>query len=90
MPRPLRHFPPRRGQGFLGATATLAIIGAIILYYTNALASKCAADVRQRTGQAICSGLPGLAHHLRLPITVGVIACVVVFAATFVWSLLWA
>ena len=85
----LKHTPPRRGQGFLGATATLAIAGAFLLYYTNALAGRCKAEM-SRTGQAVCSGLPGLAHHLQLPVTVGVIACVVLFAVTFVWSLLWA
>ena len=86
----LQHSPPRRGQGFLGATATLAIIGAFLLYYTNAFASRCRADLKAHGGQEACGGLPGLAHHLQLPVTAAVIACVVVFALTFAWSLLWA
>jgi hypothetical protein len=86
----LRHTPPRRGQGFLGATATLAIVGAIAEYYTNAFASRCRPDGRSHTGQSVCTGLAGFAHHVQLPVTIGVIACVAVFAVTFVWSLLWA
>jgi hypothetical protein len=84
------HSPPRRGQGFLGATATLAAIGAILLYYTNALASQCRADLKPRTGPGACSGLPDAAYHLQGLVTAGVIACVAVFAITFIWSLLWA
>jgi hypothetical protein len=86
----LRHTPPRRGQSFLGATASLAIVGAIFLYYTNAAASRCKPETGPRGGAAACSGLAGLAHHIQMPVTIGVIACVAVFAVTFVWSLLWA
>jgi hypothetical protein len=86
----LRHSPPRRGQSFLGATASLAIVGAILLYYTNSLASRCKADLASRSGHAVCAGLPGLARHVQLPVTVAVIVCVGIFAVTFVWSLLWA
>jgi phage shock protein PspC (stress-responsive transcriptional regulator) len=86
----MRHTPPRRGQGFLGATASLAIVGTFVLYYTNAFASRCREASKPRIQQAVCSGMAGLAHHLQLPVTIAVIAFVAVFAATFVWSLLWA
>ena len=85
-----QHSPPRRGQGFLGATATLAIVGAILLYYTNAFASQCRADLNPRTGPGACSGLAKVADHFQGLMTVSVIACVVVFVITFIWSLLWA
>jgi hypothetical protein len=89
-PKALRHTPPRRGQGFLGATASLAIVGAIAEYYTNAAASRCRDDGTSHVGRSACTGLAGFAHHVQLPVTIAVIACVAVFAVTFVWSLLWA
>jgi len=82
--------PPRRGQGCLGASATLAALGAFLLYYTNALAAQCRADLKPRTGPGVCSGLPAAAYHLQGLVTTGVIACAVVFVGTFIWSLLWA
>jgi hypothetical protein len=89
-PQVRRHSPPRRGQGFLGLAATLTTVGAILLYYTNALASQCHAILKPRTGPAACHGLAAAAHHLEGPLAVSVIACAVVFGIAFVWSLLWA
>lgn len=85
-----RHSPPRRGQGFLGLAATLTAIGAILLYYTNALASQCRAALKPHTGAAACHGLAAAAHHLQVPLAICVTACAVVFGIAFVWSLLWA
>jgi hypothetical protein len=85
-----RHSPPRRGQGFLGLTASLTIVGAILLYYTNALASQCRATLKPYTGPVTCQGLAAAAHHVQGPLAICVIACAVVFGIAFVWSLLWA
>ena len=84
------HRPPGRGQGFLGAAATLAALGAYLLYWTNALAGQCRAAVNPPTGPGACSGLPAIAYHLQGLVTAGVVACVVVFVITFIWSLFWA
>ena len=85
-----RHVPPRRGQDFLGLAATLTIVGAILLYYANAVASQCRSILKPHAGPAVCHGLAAAAHHLQLPLAVSVIACAAVFAIAFVWSLLWA
>ena len=85
-----RHVPPRRGQSFLGLSASLTIIGAILLYYTNAIASQCRSTVKLHAGSAVCHGLPAAAHYLQGPLAVCVIASAVVFGIVFVWSLLWA
>ncbi len=85
-----RHVPPRRGQGFLGLTASLTIVGAILLYYTNAAASQCRSSLKAHAGPAVCHGLAAAAQHVQLPLAACVIACAVVFGITFAWSLLWA
>ncbi|HUA41452.1 MAG TPA: hypothetical protein VMA32_07805 [Streptosporangiaceae bacterium] len=89
-PQLRRHVPPRRGQGLLGLTATLTIVGAILLYYTNATASQCLSTLKSHSGLAACHGLAAAARHVQLPLAVCVIACAVVFGITFAWSLLWA
>jgi hypothetical protein len=75
---------PSRGQGFLGAAISVTIVGAILLYYTNAVASPCRADVKS----GACSGLAAAAHHIQGPLSICVIASVAVFAITFIRSLL--
>jgi hypothetical protein len=85
-----QHVPPRRGQGFLGLAASFTIVGAILLYYTNALASQCRATLKPHAEPAMCHGLPAAAHYLQGPLAVCVVACAVVFGIAFVWSLLWA
>ena len=85
-----RHVPPRRGQGFLGLSASLTTVGAILLYYTNATASQCRTAVKLHAMPVVCHGLPAAAHHLQGPLAVGVIASAAVFGIAFVWSLLWA
>ena len=85
-----RHVPPRRGQGFLGLSASLTTVGAILLYYTNALASQCRSTLTTHAGRAVCHGVPAAAHHLQAPLAICVIASAAVFGIAFVWSLLWA
>jgi hypothetical protein len=85
-----RHVPPRRGQGFLGLSASLTVVGAILLYYTNAVASQCRSTLKPHAAPAVCHGLPAAAHHLQGPLAICVIASAVVFGIAFVWSLLWA
>jgi|SRR5215472_17790284 len=85
-----RHSPPRRGQSFLGLAASVTIVVAILLYYTNAFASQCRATLKPHTGLAACHGLAAAAHHVQGPMAICVIACAVVFGIAFVWSLLWA
>jgi hypothetical protein len=85
-----RHVPPRRGQDFLGLSASLTIVGAILLYYTNAVASQCRSTPKLHAGPAVCHGLPTAAHYLQGPLAVCVIASAVVFGIAFVWALLWA
>jgi hypothetical protein len=85
-----RHVPPRRGREFLGLSASFTVVGAILLYYTNALASQCRPTVKLHAIPAVCHGLPAAAHHLQAPLAVGVIASAAVFGIAFVWSLLWA
>ena len=51
-PRPA----PHRGKDFLGAAMTVAIIGAILLFLTNGLASYCTAEPDPRTGSRVCTG----------------------------------
>jgi hypothetical protein len=82
------HGLPRRGQSFLGAAASLAIVGAILLYYTNAFASHCRADPKAPAGRGACAGLAAAAHQLQAPLSVCVIACVAVFVIAFIRSLL--
>jgi hypothetical protein len=86
----LRHVPPRRGQGFLGLAASLTIVGAILLYYTNAIAGQCRSALKPHAGPAVCHGLPAAAHYLQWPLALCVIVCAAVFGIAFVWSLLWA
>lgn len=85
-----RHVPPRRGQVFLGLSASVATVGAILLYYTNAAAGQCRSTAKLHGMPAVCHGLPAAAHHLQAPLAVCVIATAAVFGIAFVWSLLWA
>ena len=84
-PRP----PPRRAKDFLGAAMTAAIIGAILLFLTNGLASHCAAEPDPRTGSRVCSGVPALAAHIRPVETLCVLACAALAVAAFVWYMCW-
>lgn len=84
---------PRRpssiAKDFLGATVTLAIIGAIVLQATNRLASPCGVGPNPRAGPGACSGVSALAHHVDGAVTLLAIACAALAAAAFIWYMLW-
>ena len=87
-------FGPRRprfsiAKDFLGATVTLAIVGAIVLQATNRLASPCGAGPNPRTGPGACSGVSALAHHVDGIVTLCALASAVLAAAAFTWYMLW-
>jgi len=84
-PRP----PAHRAKDFLGAAMTVAIIGAILLFLTDGVASHCAAEPDPRTGSRVCSGVPAFAAHIRGIETLCVLACGVLAVAAFVWYMLW-
>jgi hypothetical protein len=84
-PRP----PSSIAKDFLGATVTLAIIGAIVLQATNRLASPCAAGPNPRPGPGACSGVSAIAHHVAGIVTLCALACAALAAAAFIWYMLW-
>jgi hypothetical protein len=84
-PRPA----PHRGKDFLGAAMTAAIIGAILLFLTNGLASYCTAEPAPRTGSRVCTGVPALAAHIRPVETLVVLACGALAVIAFIWYMLW-
>ena len=84
-PRP----PPRPAKDFLGAAMTAAIVGAILLFLTNGLASHCTAEPGLRTGSRVCSGVPAIAAHIRGIETLCVLACGALAVAAFIWYMLW-
>jgi hypothetical protein len=82
--------PPRHGaKDFLGAAATLAIVGAILLFLTNGVAAHCAATADPRTGTRVCTGAVGVAAHIRGIMTLGVLACGVLAVGAFIWYIFW-
>ena len=84
-----RRPPSSIAKDFLGATATLAIIGAIVLQATNRLASPCGAGPAPRAAPGACSGVSALAHHVDGVVTLCAIACAALAAAAFIWYMLW-
>ena len=84
------HRPPaHQAKDFLGAAATLAIAGAILLLITNALARPCRAQLNPRAGSGTCVGISAIAHHAHGVVTWGAAACAVLAAATFFWYMFW-
>jgi len=81
--------PPHLAKDFLGAAATLAIIGAILLQVTNSLASPCRAHLNPRTGSGACSGMSAIANHADGVVTWGVAACAMLAAVAFAWYMFW-
>jgi hypothetical protein len=81
--------PPHLAKDFLGAAATLAIIGVILLQVTNSLASQCRARLSPRTGSGACSGMSAIANHADGAVTWGVAACAMLAAVAFVWYMFW-
>jgi hypothetical protein len=82
--------PPRHpAKDFLGAVVSLAIVGVFLLQITDALASRCGAAPGLRPGSAACSGLPAVAHHAKLAVTMSVGAVAALAALAFVWYMFW-
>lgn len=75
-------------KDFLGATATLAIIGAILLSLTNGVAAHCAA-ADPRTGARVCTGATAVAAHIRGIMSLCVLACGALAVAAFIWYIFW-
>ena len=85
----LQRPPPHQAKDFLGATATLAIIGVILLQVTNSLARPCRAQPNLRAGPGTCAGISAIANHAHEVVTWGAAACAALAAATFVWYMFW-
>lgn len=85
----LQRPPAHPAKDFLGAAATLAIIGAILLLVTNSLARPCRAQLNARTGPGTCVGISAIANHAHGVVTWGAAACAALAAATFVWYVFW-
>ncbi len=84
------HRPPSsRAKDVLGAAMTLAIIGVIVLFVINSLASPCLAAPKPRTGPGACSGITSLASHVRGIASLCVIGCVTLAVAAFIWYMFW-
>jgi len=81
--------PPHPAKDFLGAAATLAIIGAILLQVTNSLAVPCRAHLNRRPGSGACSGMSAIANHADGVVAWGVAGCAVLAAVAFFWYLFW-
>ena len=85
----LQRPPSHLAKDFLGAAATLAIVGVILLQVTNSLARPCRAQLNLRAGPGACVGMSAIANHARGVVTWGAAACAALAAATFVWYMFW-
>jgi hypothetical protein len=85
----LQRPPPHQAKDFLGATATLAIIGVILLQVTNFLARPCRAKPNLRAGPGTCAGISAVANHAQGVVTWGAAACAALAAAAFFWYMFW-
>jgi hypothetical protein len=85
----LQRPPSHRAKDFLGAAATLAIIGLILLQVTNSLARPCRAQPSPRAGPGTCAGISAIANHAHGVVTWGATACAALAAATFFWYMFW-
>ena len=81
--------PPQRAKDFLGLAFTVAIIGAILLFATNVLASQCRPEPHPRAGPGACSGLAAIADHIRGIGGLCVLACAALAVIAFVWYMFW-
>jgi len=84
-PKPRRHL----AKDFLGAAATLAIVGAILLEVTNGLASRCRTGLNPHAGSQGCSGMAAFASHAKGVVTLSVAACAALAVILFVWYMIW-
>ena len=85
----LQRPPAHRAKDFLGAAATLAIIGVILLQVTNSLARPCRAQLNVRARRGTCAGISAIANHAHGVVTWGAAACAALAAATFFWYIFW-
>jgi hypothetical protein len=81
--------PPSVAKDVLGAAATLAIIGVILLRVTNSLAGACRAQLKSRLAPGACSGMHAIASHAAPIVAWGAAACVALAAVAFVWYMFW-
>lgn len=81
--------PPSVARDIVGFAATLAIIGAILLWVTNSLGAACRAHLKPRTAPGACSGMPAVATHAAPIVAWGAAACAALAAAAFVWYMFW-
>ena len=81
--------PSSMAKDLLGATVTLAIIGAYLLQVTNALASRCGAEPKPRRGPGACSGVSALASHVHTPVSLCVGVCAALAMVAFIWYMFW-
>ena len=85
----LQRPPSHQAKDFLGAAATLAIIGVILLQVTNSLARPCMAKPNLRAGPSTCAGISAVANHAHGAVTWGAAACAALAVAAFFWYLFW-
>src|SRR5215831_19158995 len=85
----LQRPPPHPAKDFVGAAATLAIAGVILLQVTNSLARPCGAQPNPRAAPGTCAGISAIANHAHGAVTWGAAACAALAAATFVWYMFW-
>jgi len=85
----LQRPPVHPAKDFLGAAATLAIIGVILLQVTNFLARPCRAQLNPRAAPGTCAGISALANHAHGVVAWGAAACAALAAATFFWYVFW-
>lgn len=80
---------PHKPKDSLGALVTLAVLGAILLEMTNALASRCNAELNLRTGLGTCTGMAAVAHHVHTVVALSAAACAALAMIAFAWYMLW-
>jgi len=76
-------------KDIIGATATLAIIGVILLRVTQFLARDCRAQLRPRTAPVVCSGMPAVATHAIGIVGWSTAGCAALTAVAFIWYMFW-
>jgi hypothetical protein len=81
--------PPSVAKDIVGFAATLAIIGAVLLWVTNSLGSACRAQLRPRIAPGACSGMPAIASHAAPIVAWSAAACAALAAVAFVWYMFW-
>ncbi len=84
-----RRSPPHVARDLLGAVVTVALVGVILLFVLNGVASPCTAAPPRRPGSAACSGISAMASHVRGIGALVVLACGALAVIVFIWYLLW-